>query len=1198
MAIPHALAPRTLLTLILATLASATTLTLELSPGDPTSCLSDPGPAQPRTALLGCRVNDTIAITAAPGSAFPEPEVVVFVGTALCQGVLVTATNLTCTLPRLYGTALVQVLQEGRIVSAPLFVTIACPSILIPCEDCLSPACVCPGGTVTHTDTLMVNEEATGESVCVPCPYGALCIANDLHAPVSSAQAGFAYDAVDDRFSPCFQPRVCPGTSGTSPEAGEASQGGPCAEGYAGPLCSHCAFGHHRRDGFLLRCAACPSPAVGILRIVGCSLVLGVSLLALSLHKDRRTCALLRTTVSTLQTLAIVGTLGRSLDPLSYVFAFVLSMLGGTLQVSGLQCLTPSLHIRLLYPVILLILPLGLAVALSLSCSAKDLRQSETLEHFANSLSKASPKESASHTPPDTPPMSSSPPQAHTRLRERTPQPREHTPPPRHQADPSKPSCRRVFLKLWSVTVFLLYPALVWSALSLLHCQPVSEEKDSQWLLLADTTIKCWDGSHVAMIVAVVLPLLLLAQSWVPILHGATAQDNDTFLLLGYSQRKRWVFVWEAVVFLRKFALMAVHVFGVLNPDMQMLWAGLVLSLASLLQVLVCPYSTRLLNQAECVGMLHAMLVLLLSQANSDAEVVVLASGLSALNLAIPVMAFLGLVTMQLIGNFSKVAVEPADTVLEQFSSTLSKSKPGHQASLSHSLTHRTRHSVGCEDNEAEESVSRFGRAGLATLGVSNVGMSTGVPVSSALLSGPATSRTASGASKLASQEEEVIVIELAGQVVANPAFQDFGDDSEDEEEEMAQGIIGEERINESPSKTASASNNTTEGIQLPTDFKRATTLPTTLRSSSDPNHPATRPYARAQQSSITNSPSSRTKYSITLESPQQHPRPGIFSQQSPQGPQQDSSNRLLALHGTAANSSGSLWNLYRDIDESDHELYRYWRMADDNNKSRRGLVTQGSQPLLRIAPSERLLPNIGEIHNLGQSTRAALEMSTRNIGDAGDIPPGEPPSPALPPLYPLHRMGGGQLAVDARASVTAAEAAGDEDREAREQAVSAVRTADVQLMALQRIPDMARLTLEALSFTHMLQQVPTDAKGEPDPKSLKTVKARRAELRAMAREVLEVEAFDRIGEMTPDQLGLLVDEWETSQPTHDPVSCSSPGFVEANLALEGRDEPPEKKTRRRGATYAYGGRGSLRSYSPLSKKRLLGAGINMRRYG
>lgn len=188
------------------------------------------------------------------------------------------------------------------------------------------------------------------------------------------------------------------------------------------------------------------------------------------------------------------------------------------------------------------------------------------------------------------------------------------------------------------VVLYISYISLTKAAINVFYCVDVydatildDEEMHPYWAI--DTAVRCFEGSHMKLLVFVAIPLLLFTLLF-PILLAMTLINArrrnkltsiwmvETMGLFFRGFEEKYIF-WDSIILLRKALLAAIVVFAYsLGGNLQGLLAVCVLVLSLFLQTRLDPFKECLgnLNQLESVSLLVSSLTFLTGVILNDAK--------------------------------------------------------------------------------------------------------------------------------------------------------------------------------------------------------------------------------------------------------------------------------------------------------------------------------------------------------------------------------------------------------------------------------------------------------------------------------------------------------------------------------------------------------------------------------------------------
>lgn len=168
------------------------------------------------------------------------------------------------------------------------------------------------------------------------------------------------------------------------------------------------------------------------------------------------------------------------------------------------------------------------------------------------------------------------------------------------------------------IVFYVSYISWVEHLSSALNCVTISDGFTSDLYWTEDTSVRCFQGSHLALISVLVIPMVVLILLGFPtasaiylyrkrragLLEDESVKENFGFMYTVYTEQ--CVF-WECVILIRKAALALVTVFGVsLGGNMQALIAACILIFSLYLQTRYLPYRPvyRSFNSIEIFSLL------------------------------------------------------------------------------------------------------------------------------------------------------------------------------------------------------------------------------------------------------------------------------------------------------------------------------------------------------------------------------------------------------------------------------------------------------------------------------------------------------------------------------------------------------------------------------------------------------------------
>lgn len=177
------------------------------------------------------------------------------------------------------------------------------------------------------------------------------------------------------------------------------------------------------------------------------------------------------------------------------------------------------------------------------------------------------------------------------------------------------------------IIIFVLHPSLTKVTFSIFSC---SELLPSQYWLITDMSIRCWDLPHLKNILSIALPSVIVWIFGLPLLclgllyrtrqrlSAELIQIKYSFLYKGYKPE---YYYWEFVILYRKVALVCASVFlSSVSTMVQALSILAILLICLFVQAALKPFRTPVFNLLETKSILVSLLTIyvgLYFQANS-----------------------------------------------------------------------------------------------------------------------------------------------------------------------------------------------------------------------------------------------------------------------------------------------------------------------------------------------------------------------------------------------------------------------------------------------------------------------------------------------------------------------------------------------------------------------------------------------------
>lgn len=167
------------------------------------------------------------------------------------------------------------------------------------------------------------------------------------------------------------------------------------------------------------------------------------------------------------------------------------------------------------------------------------------------------------------------------------------------------------------IIVFILHPSLTKVTFSIFSC---SELLPSQYWLITDMSIRCWDMEHLKNIVSIALPSMIVWIFGLPLfclgllyrtrqrLSAELIQIKYSFLYKGYKPE---YYYWEFVILYRKVALVCASVFlSSISTMVQALSILAILLICLFVHAAVKPFRTPVFNMLETKSILVSLLTI------------------------------------------------------------------------------------------------------------------------------------------------------------------------------------------------------------------------------------------------------------------------------------------------------------------------------------------------------------------------------------------------------------------------------------------------------------------------------------------------------------------------------------------------------------------------------------------------------------
>jgi len=398
----------------------------------------------------------------------------------------------------------------------------------------------------------------TPSQPCNSCPPSATCYGGFNMVPKSGY---WRPDPSLNIIYKCTNQQACLG----SPQISNLSRTGICAEGYEGNLCAVCSPGYSQSG--ISTCLKCPplQTNVGLTCLVG---VIGLSLVALAIFlalrgarkTSSRMAIYVKIFVNFLQMLAVVVSIDLSWPTFVRSFLDAQHLLGNVAeQLFSTACILQETNISSIYfgkVVIIIVLP---AVLIALFMLSFLLLTAFRAMHLV----------------------------------------------------------RDKVVTCAVVILFILHPSITKVLFSSFSCKEILP---GEYWLSADMSIRCWNESHVKLLLSAVLPGLIVWVFGLPMLCFTAlfkARNRLTssslglqlsFLYKGYTAKH---FYWEFVILYRKIALIcSVVFFSLVSTMAQALSVLVVLLIYVFAQIVMRPFSHNSYHRLELKSLLTSLVTM------------------------------------------------------------------------------------------------------------------------------------------------------------------------------------------------------------------------------------------------------------------------------------------------------------------------------------------------------------------------------------------------------------------------------------------------------------------------------------------------------------------------------------------------------------------------------------------------------------
>jgi hypothetical protein len=157
------------------------------------------------------------------------------------------------------------------------------------------------------------------------------------------------------------------------------------------------------------------------------------------------------------------------------------------------------------------------------------------------------------------------------------------------------------------IILFLIHPNLTEQTFKLFACMQIGD-RDSDWYLLADLGVQCWESEHNTWVALVGVPMMIAYVVGIPAL-GFFLLHKNRHRFDHHAVRKKYGFLydgyhletyyWETCVFARKIMLLVLAVFLANSVHLQALLTILLVGVALVFQVQYKPFADDYMDRLE-----------------------------------------------------------------------------------------------------------------------------------------------------------------------------------------------------------------------------------------------------------------------------------------------------------------------------------------------------------------------------------------------------------------------------------------------------------------------------------------------------------------------------------------------------------------------------------------------------------------------
>mmetsp|Transcript_23028 Transcript_23028/g.38581 ORF Transcript_23028/g.38581 Transcript_23028/m.38581 type:complete len:608 (+) Transcript_23028:6873-8696(+) len=201
---------------------------------------------------------------------------------------------------------------------------------------------------------------------------------------------------------------------------------------------------------------------------------------------------------------------------------------------------------------------------------------------------------------------------------------------------------RKYWSEFWTANlslIFSIYPSLVLQTFQLFNCEQIGSLQES-FVLLPDMNQRCYEGSHLVMVLAVGVPMFIgyvlgfpmlclyilrstrddMRSRWTPDYEASLSLSERFFKLrnsmkvfLLFNGYRPSFYYWEITIMIRKILIVAIAVF-IGFPQLQAVTATLLIVISLTLQLYYHPYDLDMCNNLEIYGLINSFVTYFFGQ--------------------------------------------------------------------------------------------------------------------------------------------------------------------------------------------------------------------------------------------------------------------------------------------------------------------------------------------------------------------------------------------------------------------------------------------------------------------------------------------------------------------------------------------------------------------------------------------------------